>query len=159
MYIGYSNWWKNNDRTTLLWIKRRQRGNSRIRTKRKWFFTKFNVDFDTAITHLKFTAKNGDFLEVRKEKEETKKTHSFIGYYNQYGLKALGCKYISRKDFILINLMGILRLRHFFKINKAEKEKWENPIELAKLTKEMKIVAKICVLPEAQFASIMKFCA
>ena len=55
--------------------------------------------------------------------------------------------------------MGILRLRHFFKINKAEKEKWENPIELAKLTKEMKIVAKICVLPEAQFASVMKFCA
>ena len=141
-----------------------------LELKENDFFTKFNVDFDTAITHLKFTTKNEEFLEVGKEKEDTKKTvefnemkdimvHSFIGYYNQYGLRALGCKYISRKDFILINLMGILRLRHLFKINKAEKEKWENPAELAKLTKEMKAVAKICSLPDAQFFSVMKFCS
>ena len=141
-----------------------------LELKENDFFTKFNVDFDTAITHLKFTTKQEEFLEVGKEKEETKKTvefneikdtmvQSFIGCFNQYGLRALGCKYISRKDFILINLMGILRLRHLFKINKAEKEKWENSAELAKLTKEMKAVAKICSLPDAQFFSVMKFCS
>ena len=85
--------------------------------------------------------------------------HSFVGYYNTYGLRALGCKYILKKDFILINLMGILRLRHIFKINEKEKEKWEDPKELNKLSTEMKAIAKLCQLPDAQFASVMKFCA
>ena len=134
------------------------------------FFTKFNIDFDTAVTHLKFTTKNGETIEVGKEKEDTKKTvefndvkdtmiHSFVGYYNPYGLRALGCKFIFKKDFILINLMGVLRLRHVFKINEKEKEKWEDPNELNKLSLEMRTIARLCQLPDAQFASVMKFCA
>ena len=134
------------------------------------FFTKFYIDFETAITHLKFITKNEQVIEVGKEKEDTKKTvefneikdtmiHSFVGVYNTYGLRGLGCKFISKKDFILINLMGILRLRHLFKINTKEREKWENPDELKKLSLEMRTVAKICFLPDAQFASVKKFCA
>lgn len=134
------------------------------------FFTKFNIDFETAVTHLKFTTKNGEFIEVGKEKEETKKTvefndvkdtmiHSFVGYYNPYGLRALGCKFILKKDFILINLMGVLRLRHVFKINEKEREKWEDPNELNKLSLEMRTIARLCQLPDAQFASVMRFCA
>jgi hypothetical protein len=141
-----------------------------LELKENDFFTKFNIDFETTVTHLKFTTKNGEIIEVGKEKEETKKTvefndvkdtmiHSFVGYYNTYGLRALGCKYILKKDFILINLMGILRLRHIFKINEKEKEKWEDPKELNKLSTEMKAIAKLCQLPDAQFASVMKFCA
>ena len=45
----------------------------------------------------------------------------FFGYYNIYGLRALGCKYISKKNFMLISLMGILRLRHVFKTNEEER--------------------------------------
>ena len=92
-----------------------------LELKENDFFTKFNIDFETTVTHLKFTTKNGEIIEVGKEKEETKKTvefndvkdtmiHSFVGYYNTYGLRALGCKFILKKDFILINLMGILFL-------------------------------------------------
>ena len=134
------------------------------------YFNKFYIDFDTAVTHLKFTTKKGEQIEVGKEKEETKRTvlindnedtmiHSFVGAYNTYGLRALGCKFINKKDFILINLMGVLRLRHLFKINENEKKKWEDPNELNKLPFEMKAIAKLCCLPDAQFASVMKFCA
>ena len=141
-----------------------------LELKENDFFTKFNVDFEKTITHLKFTTKQGESIEVGKEKEETKKTvefnqmkdvmiHSFIGYYDIYGLRALGCKYILKKDFILINLMGVLRLRHVFKIDENERKKWENPQELAKLPLDMKAIAKLCSLPDAQFASVMKFCA
>ena len=37
------------------------------------FFTKFNIDFEYAITHLKFTTKMEQSIEVGKEKEDTKK--------------------------------------------------------------------------------------
>ena len=91
----------------------------------------------------------GQCLELGEEKEDTKKTveintekdphmvQTFFGYYNTYGLRALGCKYISKKNFILINLMGILRLRHVFNTNEEEKKKWQNPEELNKLNYKM----------------------
>ena len=134
------------------------------------FFTKFYIDFDYAVTHLKFSTKMEKSIEVGKEKEDTKKTveindmkdamiHSFVGYYNTYGLRALGCKYILKKDFILINLMGVLRLRHLFKVNEKERKKWEDPNEIKKLSFEMQAVAKLCLIPDAQFASVMRFCA
>lgn len=141
-----------------------------LELKENDYFAKFNVDFDTAITHLKFTTRNGEILEVGNEKEETKRTvllneekepqmvQSFTGYFNTYGLRALGCKYISKKDYILINLMGVLRLRHVFKINEKEKKKWTEDEELNKLPMEMKAIAKLCALPDAPFAEVMKFC-
>ena len=135
------------------------------------YFTQFNIDFEFAITHLKFTTKSGEFLEFGKEKEDRKKTvefntdkephmiHSFVGIYNIYGLRALGCKHIYKKDFLLIHLMGILRLRHIFKIDEKERKKWEDPETLNKLPLEMKAIAKLCALPDATFAVVMKYCA
>jgi hypothetical protein len=121
------------------------------------FFTKFNIDHESAVTHLKFTTKFGESIEVGKEKEDTKKfieinslkdamIHSFFGYYNAYGLRALGCKYILKKDFILINLIGVLRLRHLFKENEKERKKWEDPDEIKNLPYEMQAVAMLCLL-------------
>lgn len=72
--------------------------------------------------------------------------HSFFGYYNAYGLRALGCKYILKKDFILINLIGVLRLRHLFKENEKERKKWEDPDEIKNLPYEMQAVAMLCLL-------------
>jgi len=141
-----------------------------LELKNNDYFNKFNIDFDNAITHVKFTTKDGEYIEVGVEKEETKKTvlfnndkedhmiHSFIGIFNSCGLRALGCKYICRKDFLMINSIGILRLRHIFKIDEHEKKKWEDPENLNKLPLEMKAIAKLCALPDATFAVIMKFC-
>ena len=103
------------------------------------YFCKFNIDFDNRITHLKFTTNTGKFIEVGEEKEETKKsvvfngfdksymTHSFIGYFNDYGLSNLGCKYILRKNFFLINKFGILVLRHILTIIKKKKKNGKIP--------------------------------
>ena len=55
--------------------------------------------------------------------------------------------------------MGVLRLRHLFKENEKERKKWEDPNEIKKLPYEMQAVAKLCLIPDAQFASVMRFCA
>ena len=134
------------------------------------YINKLFLDFDGGITHIKILTKNGQSLEVGVENEETKKTvdinvekephmvQTFFGYFNNYGLRALGCKYISKKDFRIINLMGIFRLRHLFKINEEEKKKWENKEELNKLNLKMRTVAKLCLLPDKSFLDVIPFC-
>ena len=134
------------------------------------FINKLNLDFEGGITHLKLSTQSGQTLEVGVENEDTKKTidintekvphmvHTFFGYYNTYGLRALGFKYISKKDFILINLMGIFRLKHLFNINEEEKKKWEKEEELNKLDEKMKAITKLCLLPEQTFFCVIQFC-
>ena len=142
-----------------------------LELKENDYFNKFYIDMDKAITHIKLETKNGESIEVGVEKDEFKRTvelnlekepqmiQSFQGYYNIYGLRALGCKYISKKNFMLINLMGILRLRHIFKINEEEKKKWENPEEIQKLNIRMQAVAKLCALPDKTFSGVIQFCS
>ena len=141
-----------------------------LEIKENDYINKVNLDFEGGITHLKFMTKNGDSVEVGVEKDDTKKTvdinlektphmvQSFFGYYNTYGLRALGFKYISKKDFILINLMGIFRLRHLFQISEETKKKWETKEEQDKLDKELKTVVKLCLLPDKTFSSVLQFC-
>jgi len=136
------------------------------------YFNKFNIDFDDLndyiITHLKFASKKGKSIEVGKETEFTKKTailnniedvmiHSFAGYYDIYGLRALRCKYIKRKDFIFCNIFDFLRLRHLFKINDKERKKLEDPQEIAKLSNKMGAIAKLCTFTDEIFISILKY--
>ena len=143
-----------------------------LELKENDFFNKFYIDTDKAITHIKLVTKNGESIEIGEENEDYKRTvelnlsnemqliQSFFGYYNDYGLRALGCIYIKKKNFVLIRLMGILRLRHIFKTNKKEKEKWEKPEELNKLNDQMKTVAKLCALPDDKtFFEVIKFCS
>ena len=134
-----------------------------LELKENDYINKVYLDFEGGITHLKLISKNGESIEVGVENDETKKTidinlektphmlQSFFGYYNPYGLRALGFKYISKRDFILINLMGIFRLRHILNTIPEEKEKWKNPEELNKLDRKMKTVAKLCLLPDNTF--------
>lgn len=133
-------------------------------------FTKLNIGFETSITHLKFTSLRGEVLEIGKMKEELNKTILFnnekephmiqclAGYFNNSGLKGLGCKYISKKNYLYINLLGIFRLRHLFKNNRAEKEKWSDIKLLNSLNKDMKAVVKVCLLPDVQFSYVIKYC-
>jgi len=135
------------------------------------YFTKFYIDIDKAVTHIKLETKNNEVIEIGTEKDEFKRTvelnslkepqmiQCFFGYYNIYGLRALGCKYISKKNFMLISLMGILRLRHVFKTNEEERKKWENPEELNKLNKKMQAVARLCALPDKTFSNVIQFCS
>ena len=134
------------------------------------YFTKFNIDFEEAITHLKFTTNTGRYIEVGEEKVETKKSidfnssnepymiHSFVGIYNSYGLFALGSIVILRKYFNLIKHFEIIGLRHYFKKNKNERKKWKNPENLNQLSYDMKAICKLCTISnESIFVLIMKF--
>ena len=131
-------------------------------------FNKFYIDADMAVYHVKLMTKNGELIEVGTETEDKKIVllnsekepqiiQSFFGYYNTYGIRSLGCEYISKKNFILISLMGIFRLRHLFRINEEQKNKWENPEELKKLNEKMQAIARLCLLPDKTFFNVIQF--
>ena len=137
------------------------------------YFTNFHIGFDTFdsfITHLKFTTKKGKFIEFGEIKKEFEKTvilnerkepqtlSLFSGYINNCGLTALGVVYISKKNFILVNFLGIFRLRHMMKKNEEEKIKWTNEEKLKNLPEGMRVVARLCNLPDSLFINVLKFC-
>ena len=139
-----------------------------LELKENDYFNKFYIDADMAVYHVKLMTKNGELIEVGTETEDKKIVllnsekepqiiQSFFGYYNTYGIRALGCEYISKKNFILISLMGIFRLRHLFRINEEQKNKWENPEELKKLNEKMQAIARLCLLPDKTFFNVIQF--
>ena len=142
-----------------------------LELKENDYFTKFNIGFDTYLTHLKFTTKNGEYIEFGEVKPDFEKTvilnddikgpymlQMFTGYINNCGLRALGVSFISKKDFILVSLMGVFRLRHILKTNKEENSKWTSEEKLKSLPEDMKAVVRICTLPDSTFACVIRFC-
>ena len=131
------------------------------------YLTKFFIAFDYKISYIKFETNLNSFIEFGNKENKEMKTvmlnkglnmiQCFIGYKNKNRILALQCKYISRKDFININIMDILRLRHYFKKNEKEKEKWSNKNLLNKYNKDIKIIVKLCLLPDNHFFSVIKF--
>ena len=131
------------------------------------YFNKFYIGFDYEISYLKFETNNNLFLEFGNKINTHLKTvklnngnnmiQCFIGYYNKNRVMALQCKYISKKNFNFINMMDILRLRHFFKTHEKEKVQWENKSFLNKFNLYIKAVAKLCLLPDNQFFNIIKY--
>ena len=134
------------------------------------YFNHFHIGFDFPISYIKFTTKNNEKIEFGQPiKEEVKKVQlnldnepnmiqCFVGYYNKNRITALGCKYIKKRDYLFIYIMDILRLRHFFKLNPKEKEKWEDNNKLKQYSLYIKTIAKICLLPDNQFHSVIKYC-
>ena len=57
------------------------------------------------------------------------------------------------KDFCFIRLMDIFRLKN--KIKKEGAEKYIN--EMSKLDEGMKCVLKVCLLPDNQFVTVIKY--
>ena len=131
------------------------------------YLTKFYIAFDYEINYIKFETNLNAIIEFGNKENKEMKTvmlnkelnmiQCFIGYYNKNRILALQCKYISRKDFIIINIMDILRLRHYFKKNEKEKEKWSNKNILNKYDKNIKIIVKLCLLPDNHFFSVIKY--
>lgn len=137
------------------------------------YFNHFHIGFDTYISYIKITTKNKKEIEFGEQKPNEIKTLSlnyekepnmlqcFIGYYNDNKITALGCKYIKKRDYIFLHLMDILRIRHIFKTNAQEKQKWINLIssEAEKYNIQFKTIVKLCILPDTQFFTIIKYFA
>ncbi len=127
--------------------------------------SKMNIGFEDYIQHIKFTTKKGKSIEFGKivdeyEKQSVKELNdgdniilNIRGYYSPNGVRTLGCEYMAFKDFCFIRLMDIFRLKN--KIKKEGAEKYIN--EMSKLDEGMKCVLKVCLLPDNQFVTVIKY--
>ena len=140
-----------------------------IELKPNDYFNHFYIGFDTSISYIKFETKEKESIEFGQPiKEDLKKVKTnignepymvqcFIGYYNENRITALGCKIIKKKDYIILNIMDILRLRHFLKFNIKEQEKWKDKNFLNQHKLFIRAVANLCLLPDSQFYSVIKY--
>ena len=113
--------------------------------------------------------KNGKFIELGENKRnlpqiidinnsaQPQMVSSFYTIYTNYELSGLGFYYLSRKYFILINMLDIFRLKHIFNIDEEERKKWENPDEIKKLSLEMQAIVKLCNLENNLFNRIIQY--
>ena len=132
-----------------------------IELKQNDYFNHFYLAFDTPISYIKFETKRKEIIEFgRPTKEDLKKIkinmgnepymiQCFVGYYNENRVTALGCKFIKKNDYIIINIMD------FFKINNKEQEKWKDKNFLNQHNLFIRTLAKLCLLPDAQFSTVI----
>lgn len=133
------------------------------------YINKFYICYNDIITYIKFITKKGKILELGHYDKACEKTilfnqddtphmiQSFQGYFNDYGLRALGCIHVKRKSYLFLNLIDVLRYRYLMKNNQKERDKWtEDKIKL--LNSQEKAFINLCLLPESQFYCVIKFC-
>ena len=130
------------------------------------YLSKMNLGFDEYITHIKFTTVKGDKIEFgiiieANEKQSVNEINidnniilNIRGYYSPAGVRAIGCDYISFKDFCFIRFIDLLRLR--LKLKKEEyKKKCEDNYN--NYNDGIKTFYRACSLPPACFATILKY--
>ena len=133
------------------------------------FFSSFYLSFNEIITYIKLTSFCGEIFEVGKiddnnqltfpfkDNEQCKIIKFFNGFCNNYGLLALGVDYKILDNCIPSNVKTILKLIKIIKTNDKEKKKLNDPSFLTKLSLEMRTIAKIVILPDILFSSILKY--
>ena len=133
------------------------------------YINKLYLCYNEVISYIKFESKKGKVLELGQYDKDCEKTidfntdkyshmiHSFHGYFNKYGLRALGCVHLKRRNYFFLNLIDVFRFRHLLKIDITEREKWTEE-KIAKLGYEEKAFIRLCLLPDSQFSCVIKFC-
>ena len=132
------------------------------------YITKFVICFAHIISYIKFETKNNKILEVGTFNPNLSKTLklnsekernmllSFYGYYNECGLRALGCKYITRENYIWFFFMNHLRYKHYLNKNKEEEKKWTEE-KIKSLNYYEQVFIRMCLLPTVLFFNIVKY--
>ena len=133
------------------------------------YITKFIICYNKIITHVKFQTKFNQDFEVGKFNKDLSKTlkfnsennthmiMSFYGYYDDVGLRALGCNYIRRANFIMFFFVDYFRYRHILKLKNEEMEKWTEE-KVKGLTYYEQAFIRICLLPNSLFYNIISYC-
>lgn len=133
------------------------------------YITKFYLCYNDIISYIKFVTKKEKILEVGKFNRECEKTisfnldesphmiQSFHGYFNEYGLRAIGCTHLKRRNYFFLNLIDVFRFRHLLKTNEKEKEKWTEE-KIKALGFQEKAFIRLCLLPDSQFSCVIQFC-
>ena len=133
------------------------------------YITKFYICYNEIISYIKFITKKDKVFEIGQYNKDSEKTisfnndesphmiHSFQGYYNEYGLRALGCVHIKRKNYFFLNLIDVFRFRYRMKNNETERKKWTEE-RINNLKDLEKAFIKLCLLPDSQFSIVIKYC-
>ena len=79
-----------------------------------------------------------------------------MDYYNECGLRALGCKYITRENYIWFFFMNHLRYKHYLNKNKEEEKKWTEE-KIKSLNYYEQVFIRMCLLPTVLFFNIVKY--
>ena len=132
------------------------------------YINNFELNFENDITYIRITSYKGKEIEFGKRPDKTitilnyegdNMIQCFWGDYTDEGIKAIGFKYLPKKEYRIKTILPILRLK--FKINKdiAFKKKCEdNYKELLKDKYDMLVLYRTCLLPDACFSRIIKYC-
>ena len=133
------------------------------------YICKFYLCYNDIISYIKFETKKGKYLEVGKYDKDCEKTilfntdkvahmiQSFHGYFNDYGLRSLGCVHLKRQNYFFLNLIDVFRYRYLIKNNQEERDKW-TPEKIQALNDNQKAFINLCLLPDSRFYCVIKFC-
>lgn len=130
------------------------------------YLSKFNIGFKTYINHIKFTTLKGESIEFGEINEETEKRSvnelnkenniiiNIKGDYDNQAVRAIGYDFLSFKDFCLVRLIDLFRIR-----NKLKDDKYKTEIQnkYNKMNEIEKYFFKICSLPQGIFSIIAKY--
>ena len=138
--------------------------------KRIFIDANFEDSIGAGIIYIKLETKDKNFIEMGEYIEGhylkrydflfLDKPHviqTFFGRYDDYGLRALGFKYISRENLIFNCLKDILELRYYLNHKDEERKKWENPEIKKTLSDKMKAIINLCFLEERGFLGVVKY--
>jgi hypothetical protein len=128
------------------------------------YLNKFYVRFDTEITRVGFETNKGNKFIVGDGKGEDKYIKindgnniiiTIYGCYNKY-LEAIGVGYVERNLYLKKMCFGYFELRFKFKKDENFKNEWLKKYDNLNLFE--KALLKTCILPDAAFTQIIRFC-
>jgi hypothetical protein len=128
------------------------------------YLNKFYVRFDTEITRVGFETNKGNKFIVGDGKGEDKYIKindgnniiiTIYGCYNKY-LEAIGVGYVERNWYLKKMCFGYFELRFKFKKDENFKNEWLKKYDNLNLFE--KALLKTCILPDAAFTQIIRFC-
>ena len=128
------------------------------------YLNKFYVRFDSEITRVGFETNKGNKFIVGDGKGEDKYIKfndgnniiiTIYGCYNKY-LEAIGVGYVERNWYLKKMCFGYFELRFKFKKDENFKNEWLKKYDNLNLFE--KALLKTCILPDAAFTQIIRFC-
>lgn len=132
------------------------------------YVKKFHVNFKDDFTHISqigfTTSKNRDITVGIKDGVEKTITHNnedaiLLGTYGyaKERLDGIGCLFIKRNIYLKMNLFGFFFVRYLIQKNEDFKKEWESKYK--ELDIKDQYFWKTMNLPDAAFASVIKYCA
>ena len=135
--------------------------------KENEYINNCELDFDNYITYFKIITSKGNELEFGERPEKVKifinfegdnMIQFFWGDYDDEGINAIAFKYVPRKVFIFGTIMPILWLRYKINHEKDLKSRLEKNNKELLTELSMIYLYRTCLLPEAIFSKIIKYC-